>query len=89
MYTHKAFDIAYNGDRIIHVNLTSDNPTLVKEGTTLQWTYEVNWSETGVRFDDRFDRYLDYSFFEHQIHWFSVRIGRCAVVSLSTPLTTR
>ena len=66
VYTHKAFDIAYNGDRIIHVNLTSDNPTLVEAGAVLRWTYEVNWAETEVAFDDRFERYLDYSFFEHQ-----------------------
>jgi transmembrane 9 superfamily protein 3 len=25
-----------------------------------------------MRFADRFDRYLDFDFFENQIHWFSV-----------------
>ena len=28
--------------------------------------------ETDKSFDSRFERYLDYSFFEHQIHWFSI-----------------
>ena len=73
VYTHRGFDIAYNGNQIIHVNLTSDNPVLVAENAALEWTYEVNWVEReDIDFDDRFQRYLDYSFFENQIHWFSV-----------------
>lgn len=27
VYTHKDFSISYNSDRIIHINLTSKNPT--------------------------------------------------------------
>lgn len=72
VYTHKTFDIAYNGENIIHVNLTSENPTTVKSGTKLEFTYSVNWIESDIQFAKRFERYLDYSFFEHQIHWFSV-----------------
>ena len=25
-----------------------------------------------MKWDQRFKRYLDYNFFEHQIHWFSI-----------------
>ena len=32
VYTHKSFSLAYNGDRIIYVNLTSENPVLVTDG---------------------------------------------------------
>lgn len=32
LFTHRRFDIAYNGDRIIEVNLTSDAPQLVEPG---------------------------------------------------------
>ncbi|KAJ6711338.1 TRANSMEMBRANE 9 SUPERFAMILY PROTEIN, partial [Salix purpurea] len=35
-------------------------------------TYSVKWSLTNVSFARRFDVYLDYPFFEHQIHWFSI-----------------
>lgn len=72
VYTHKTFDVAYNGEHIIHVNLTSDNPVRVEPGARFDFTYSVNWVESEIDFDDRFQRYLDYSFFEHQIHWFSV-----------------
>ncbi|GAX72801.1 hypothetical protein CEUSTIGMA_g256.t1 [Chlamydomonas eustigma] len=72
IFTHKVIDISYNNDRIIQVNLTSDNAILVEEGATLTFTYTVNWFKTTVPFHRRFERYLDYSFFEHKIHWFSI-----------------
>ena len=53
--------------QIIQVNLTSDNAVLVDVGTELSFTYSVNWVETPVPFHRRFERYLDYSFFEHKV----------------------
>lgn len=41
-------------------------------GSTIKFTYSVNWVETAMPFAQRFNRYLDHSFFEHQIHWFSI-----------------
>jgi transmembrane 9 superfamily protein 3 len=35
-------------------------------------TYSVKWLQTDVTFARRFEVYLDYPFFEHQIHWFSI-----------------
>lgn len=54
------------------VNLTSENPQALREGATLDFTYAVKWEPTDIRFARRFERYLDYNFFEHQIHWFSI-----------------
>ena len=72
VYTRKKFSIAYNQHRIIEVNLTSEDPRLVEVGATLDFNYDVQWIETKATFEKRFERYLDYSFFEHQIHWFSI-----------------
>jgi transmembrane 9 superfamily protein 3 len=72
VYTHKTFDIAYNGDRVIHVNLTSEAPAPVAAGAKLEFTYSVRWTPSEVPYARRFERYLDYNFFEHQIHWFSI-----------------
>ncbi|KAH1222084.1 Transmembrane 9 superfamily member 1 [Glycine max] len=58
--------------QIIHVNLTNDNPRPLEVGKPLDMTYSVKWSPTNVTFGRRFDVYLDYPFFEHQIHWFSI-----------------
>ena len=72
IYTHKKLSVAYNGNRIIEVNLTSDDPVEISEGKEVTFTYSVTWHPTDKTFQDRFNRYLDYSFFEHQIHWFSI-----------------
>lgn len=72
LYTHKSLDIAYNGDRIIHINLTSENPQPISPGAAMEFTYSITWEATSVPYSRRFERYLDYNFFEHQIHWFSI-----------------
>lgn len=72
LYTHKTFSVSYNGNQIIEVNLTSEHPRPIVAGETYQMTFSVQWHATEKQFDDRFDRYLDFDFFEHQIHWFSI-----------------
>ncbi|KAL6010671.1 Transmembrane 9 superfamily member 1 [Asimina triloba] len=72
LFTHKNVVVQYNGDQIIHVNLTQDSPKALDVGKTLDLTYSVKWVPTNVTFARRFDVYLDYPFFEHQIHWFSI-----------------
>eukprot|EP00808_Paulinella_micropora_P027172 g68421.t1 len=75
VYLHKSFSISYNQDRIVQVNLTSENlkPILADQDPELYpMTYAVRWLPTNESFATRFDRYLDFDFFEHQIRWFSV-----------------
>lgn len=55
------------GLQIIQVNLTSENPRPISPDTSLQFTYSVKWEATDIPFSKRFDRYLDYNFFEHQV----------------------
>jgi transmembrane 9 superfamily member 3 len=61
-----------NGAQVIEVNMTSELPVAVEAGKTYDLTYSVTWVETDHPFARRFERYLDYNFFEHQIHWFSL-----------------
>mmetsp|Transcript_27326 Transcript_27326/g.55847 ORF Transcript_27326/g.55847 Transcript_27326/m.55847 type:complete len:588 (-) Transcript_27326:47-1810(-) len=72
VYTHKRFSIAHNGDRVIEVNLTNENPMPLTLNSKLAFSYDVSWFETDKKFSHRFNRYLDQDFFEHQIHWFSI-----------------
>lgn len=53
--------------QIIHVNLTQESPKLIDAGKALDMTYSVRWEPTNVTFSRRFDVYLDYPFFEHQV----------------------
>jgi len=72
LYTHKKFMISWNENRVIEVNLSSENPIPLEKGVPLSFTYSVSWHKTDVPFDQRFEKYLDDNFFEHQIHWFSI-----------------
>lgn len=64
-------------------------------GSTLKFTYSVHWTKTTKSFENRFNRYLEYDFFEHQIHWFSIFnsfmmvIFLCGLVSLILLRTLR
>ncbi|KAG1665860.1 Transmembrane 9 superfamily member 3 [Nymphon striatum] len=72
IWTHKKFDIGYNGDQIVDVNLTSETKVKLERGAVIPFSYEVTWKPTNVKFNDRFNKYLDPSFFQHRIHWFSI-----------------
>eukprot|EP01018_Ginkgo_biloba_P034370 Gb_13844 [translate_table: standard] len=72
LYTHKNLVVKSNNDQIIHLNLTQENPQPLVAGKMLELTYSVKWVNTNITFPRRFDVYLDYPFFEHQIHWFSI-----------------
>jgi hypothetical protein len=58
------------------VNLTSEQPKALAAGETLEFTYAVKWVPTATPFNRRFERYLDYNFFEHQVPATS-RQSRC------------
>eukprot|EP00002_Diphylleia_rotans_P017514 TRINITY_DN3400_c0_g1_i2.p1 TRINITY_DN3400_c0_g1~~TRINITY_DN3400_c0_g1_i2.p1 ORF type:complete len:583 (+),score=84.59 TRINITY_DN3400_c0_g1_i2:58-1806(+) len=83
VYAHKHFSIGYNKDRIIEVNMTSENPIFVSPEAKVPWSYSVEWVPVKTPFEDRFDKYLDYDFFEHQIHWFSIFNSLVMVIFLA------
>lgn len=72
LYTHKNFTIAYRGNQIIEVSMTSEGAVQIEPDRNYELTYSVHWVPTERSFTRRFDRYLDNNFFEHQIHWFSL-----------------
>ena len=72
IFTHRTLSLSYNGNQIIEVNLTSENPIPIEAGQKLPFTYSVAWTKTDKPFVDRFNRYLEYDFFEHKVHWFSI-----------------
>ncbi|KAF7247425.1 Transmembrane 9 superfamily member 3 [Varanus komodoensis] len=72
LWTYKKLEIGYNGNRIVDVNLTSEGKVKLVPNTKIQMSYSVKWKRSDVKFEDRFDKYLDPSFFQHRIHWFSI-----------------
>lgn len=72
IWTHKKFEIGYNGKQIIDVNLTSEDKVLLTPTTKLNFTYEVIWRPTDIKYEDRFDKYLDHNFFQHRVSFFYI-----------------
>ena len=67
--------------QIIQVNLTSEDLQPITPGSKVEFTYSVTWAETSIHFTRRFERYLDYNFFEHQVQPFSLA-SACTDVTL-------
>eukprot|EP00760_Papus_ankaliazontas_P011533 PhM_4_TR14837/c0_g1_i1/m.12118/K17087/TM9SF3; transmembrane 9 superfamily member 3 len=73
IYTRQHFSLARNGARLVLANLTAEEEVPVPVGGgSIDFSYSVDWTTSGIEFDNRFRRYLDDSFFEHRIHWFSI-----------------
>ena len=67
IWTHKRFEIGYNGDRIVDVNLTSEAKVHLQPDSKLLFTYEISWRPSPIPFVNRFDKYLDPGFFQHKV----------------------
>jgi transmembrane 9 superfamily protein 3 len=72
LWTHKKFEIGFNDNRIVDVNLTSENKVKLAPNMNVKFSYEVIWKQSTIKFEDRFEKYLDPGFFQHRIHWFSI-----------------
>ncbi|KAI8462639.1 MAG: EMP/nonaspanin domain family protein [Monoraphidium minutum] len=92
LFTHFHFDIAYNDDQVIELNVSTvsvdPNKTMdISKGDSLdvRFSYSVKWLPTKTTFDERMDRYTRYSFLPHhlEVHWFSI-INSCITVLLLT-----
>lgn len=71
-YSHKKFEIGYNGEQIVDINITAEGKTTLKSNREVSFTYEIIWKKSEISFENRFDKYLDPTFFQHRIHWFSI-----------------
>ena len=44
LWTHKKFEIGYNGDQIVEVSVTSENKVKLTQGAKVSFSYEVTFS---------------------------------------------
>lgn len=89
LYRHIIFDILYNGDRVIEINVHTDQSALVDltedKETNVEFLYSVKWKETQTPFEKRMEKYSSSSNLPHhlEVHWFSI-INSCVTVLLLT-----
>jgi hypothetical protein len=89
LFTHFHFELSYNEDNVIEINVSSDPMRTVDITSdnvpSIQFSFSVKWKDTAIPYDHRMDRYAKYSFLpQHlEIHWFSI-INSCVTVLLLT-----
>jgi len=88
IFTHRHFVLFRNGNQVIEVDMEPSDPWPVYPGAPLNFTYSAVWYVTNKDFETRTNRYLDPTFFEHKVHWFSIVnsfmlcLFLCAVVAI-------
>ncbi|KAG0485428.1 hypothetical protein HPP92_009507 [Vanilla planifolia] len=89
LYRHILFEILYNNDRVIEINVHTDTNTMVDitedKAIEVEFMYSVKWKETDIPFERRMEKYSQSSSLPHhlEIHWFSI-INSCVTVLLLT-----
>lgn len=83
VFTHHEFEIFYNKEHVIEINLRT-NPDSVVDVTEdkevdVEFTYTVRWKETDDLFEKRTDKYLSSLRHHRRVHWFSV-MNSCLTV---------
>jgi len=95
LFLHTHFDVHYNEDRVIEVNVATDPSRMAelspdKESLQVSFTYSVKWKQTTKTFEKRMDKYSRFSFLpQHlEIHWFSIINSFVTVLLLTGFLAT-
>lgn len=89
LFKHLQFEVLYNKDHVIEVNVRTDPSALVDvtedKEVNVDFMYTVRWKETNIPFDKRMEKYSQNSSLPHhlEIHWFSI-INSCVTVLLLT-----
>jgi hypothetical protein len=89
LFTHVQFNVLYNNNQVIAVNVTSDLRKVVELGElkpneqSVRFTYAVKWHPTDTPFEERV--YLPSLFFnsEMEIHWLSIMNSFVLVILLT------
>ncbi|XP_016676043.2 transmembrane 9 superfamily member 4 isoform X1 [Gossypium hirsutum] len=86
LYKHLVFEIFYNKDRVIEINVRIDPRAVVDvtgdEPVDVDFMYTVKWKEIDVPFEKRLDKYKSSSSLR-QIQWFST-LNSCVTLLLLT-----
>lgn len=66
LFTHIHFEILYNGNRVVEINISADPLRTVDitegENIIVDYTYSVKWKATDIPYERRMDKYSQYSF---------------------------
>jgi len=72
LYTHKQFEIGYNGDRIVSLSYTPTDPVKIETNAELSFTYGIVWTQSDIEFEKRMEEYWEDEFYKKPVHWYSI-----------------
>lgn len=82
LFTHFHFEIHWNENNIIEINVSSDPMRTVEittpKDSSIEFSYSVKWKHTGIKFAKRMDRYSRYSFLPQHLEVGWLRAARDA-----------
>ncbi|KAK1416282.1 hypothetical protein QVD17_32071 [Tagetes erecta] len=94
LHTHFDFEVFYNKDRVIEVNLRSDHNSLAyvteDKEVDVGFTYSVKWKMLQQPFEKRMDKYIGFSFLPHHmsIHHHSITFSSIALLIVTISIVT-
>ncbi|XP_076939001.1 transmembrane 9 superfamily member 2-like [Bidens hawaiensis] len=94
LHTHFEFEVLYNFDHVIEVNLRADGHSVayMTEGkeVNVNFTYSVRWKKTDQPFDNRMEKYIGSSILPHHlsVHHHSITFSSVALLILTIILVT-
>ena len=93
IFTHVHFDLAYNADHIVEINVSTDPNQVVDisedvvgsaadAAVNADFTYSAKWRETEITYDKRTDKYRKTQFLPQHLEVSSVCNARCGPAGL-------
>ena len=89
LFTHIHFEVLYNNNRVVEINISTDPARTVDitEGDNIivDYTYSVKWKSTPTPYEKRMDKYSKYSFLPQHLEVTLTRLVLTFSLSTSAP----
>lgn len=84
LFTHIHFEIMYNSNRVVEINISTDPARTVDitegENIIVDYTYSVKWKSTQVPYEKRMDKYSKYSFLPQHLEVDTLSTGHISYI---------
>lgn len=72
IYTHFQFTLSYRDAHAVEISLGTASSVEVQPGTSIHFSYSVDWLSTNKKYRQRFEKYCDYDFFLSPIRYYGL-----------------
>ncbi|EAX96346.1 endomembrane protein 70, putative [Trichomonas vaginalis G3] len=72
VYTNFVFQLSYRDKHAVEISLSTTTSVEIQVGSTLQFSYSVDWYSTNKKYRQRFEKYCDYDFFLSPVRYYGL-----------------